>query len=547
MSTGRPPVDSVVPCPNHLGDGHVGAPATALRHTPRGWRAPGSRPGHLAAVVLSLSTLCGRSCGRNGRSRGLGAGGGCATPVEVLRRSPTRPRLRGGVVVVLRGDRGPHRRPGPPGARRAQPLGARADRVPVPQPDRGGPGRRWCAQHRHRRRGRTVDGARAPGARSPWSARQRHRRPRCHRQRRRGPDGDRDQDRRRRLERFGLQPEVHLRGLRHRFVEPLRPRRRPGRGRAAGAAYNPLFIYGDAGLGKTHLLQAIAHYVRENYPTFRVRYVSTETFLNEFVDAIRTNTERRPSSAATATVDVLLVDDIQFIEGKEELPGGVLPHLQRPPRGAAARSCSPRTARPTPSPPSRTGCAAGSRWGLITDIQPPDLETRLAILRKKAEREATAVPDEVLEFIATNITDNIRELEGALTRVAAFASLTSEPLAGRAGRAGPRRPPHRAPAPADHARRSILEATSEMFGFTVEELLRQEPPPAARRPPARSPCTSAGSSPTSRFPQIAREFGGRDHTTVIHAVEKIERADEGAAPDLRPGHRADHRWSATAW
>ena len=158
-------------------------------------------------------------------------------------------------------------------------------------------------------------------------------------------------------------------------------------------------------------------------------------------------------------------------------------------------------------------------WGLITDIQPPDLETRLAILRKKAEREPRSIPDEVLEFIATNITDNIRELEGALIRVAAFASLTASQLTEEARRAGARRPPRRPPAPADHPE-LILEATAKMFGFTVEDLCGK----SRRRPlvTARQIGMYVFRELTDlSYPAIAEEFGGRDHTTVIHAVEKI--------------------------
>ncbi len=282
-------------------------------------------------------------------------------------------------------------------------------------------------------------------------------------------------------------------------------------------SFNPLFIYGVAGLGKTHLLHAIAHYVHEHYPAYNVRYVSTEAFMNDFVEAIRTNTtaafKRRYREA-----DVLLVDDIQFMEGKEglqeeffytfnELHGAnrqIVLSSDRPPRAIATLEERLRSR---------------FEWGLITDIQPPDLETRLAILRKKAEREATPVPDEVLEFIADRATANIRELEGALIRVTAFASLNrtvptatlaSEVLADVLNDSKPR----------VITAKMIIHATAEQFGFSVDELCSK----SRRRPlvTARQIGMYVCREMTDlSYPAIARDFGGRDHTTIIHAVEKI--------------------------
>jgi chromosomal replication initiator protein len=281
--------------------------------------------------------------------------------------------------------------------------------------------------------------------------------------------------------------------------------------------YNPLFVYGDAGLGKTHLLQAIAHYVRENYPTYRVRYVTSETFLNEFIDAVRSGSNDA-FKRRYRDIDVLLVDDIQFIEGKKETQEEffhTFNHLHQANRQIVLSSDRPPDAIGTLEDRLRSRF----KQGLITDVQPPDLETRLAILRNKAEREGTWIPPEVLEFIATNITDNIRVLEGALIRVAAFASLTAEQLTvDTAGHVLGDLLTARQPRPITP--QVILEATQKMFGIPVEEIIgkkRQRPLVAARQVAMYVMRDLTDLS----YPAIAREFGGRDHTTVIHAVDKI--------------------------
>lgn len=282
-------------------------------------------------------------------------------------------------------------------------------------------------------------------------------------------------------------------------------------------SYNPLFIHGDAGLGKTHLLHAIGTYVTSNFPNRHVRYVSTETFMNEFVDAIRTNAtsafKRRYREC-----DVLLIDDIQFMEHKEGLQEEFF-HTFNHLYGANKQIVisSDRHAKSLTTLEDRLRSRFLS--GLITDVQPPDLETRIAILRKKADNLRTRVPDDVLEFIAFHVTDNIRELEGALIRVSAFASLNGQPLSKEVAEGiltdlvG--KEEQRAVTP-----REILAATAEMFGFSVEELCGT----SRRRPlvTARQIGMYVFRELTDfSYPAIAREFGGRDHTTVIHAVEKI--------------------------
>ena len=282
-------------------------------------------------------------------------------------------------------------------------------------------------------------------------------------------------------------------------------------------SYNPLFIYGDAGLGKTHLLQAIAHYVAENYASYKVRYISTEAFMNQFVNAIRTNA--LPAfKQRYREIDVLLVDDIQFLEGKEGLQEEffhTFNTLHEANRQIVLSSDRPPDSISTLEDRLRTRF----KMGLITDIQPPDLETRLAILHKKAEHEKTPIPDSVLEFIVTHITNNIRELEGALIRVAAYANLTKEDLSMEVAEHvlgdlladdEPRRiTPDR-----------ILQATATKYDFNIDELRGK----SRRRPLviARQVGMYVFRELTDlSYPQIAREFGGRDHTTVIHAYDKI--------------------------
>ncbi len=282
-------------------------------------------------------------------------------------------------------------------------------------------------------------------------------------------------------------------------------------------SYNPLFIHGGAGLGKTHLLHAIGNYARENFAGHHVRYVSTETFMNEFVDAIRTNTtaafKRRYRHC-----DVLLIDDVQFMESKESLQEEffyTFNHLYSASKQVVLTSDRPPKSIATLEDRLRSRFLSG----LITDVQPPELETRLAILQRKAEREPFHVPDTVLEFIATNVKDNIRELEGALIRVTAYGSLNNQPLSRdlaervlsdivSAGQPKPITPA------------MILDATASTFGFSTEDLCG-----ASRRRPlvnARQISMYVFRELTDfSYPAIAREFGGRDHTTVMHAVDKI--------------------------
>ena len=317
----------------------------------------------------------------------------------------------------------------------------------------------------------------------------------------------------------GLNPkymfETFVKGASNQFAlaAALRVAETPAR------SYNPLFVYGSAGLGKTHLLHAIGHYVHLNYKHYVVRYVSTESFMNEYVDAIRSNSmaglRRRYRE-----VDVLLIDDVQFLEGKEGLQEEFF-HTFNSLHGANKQIVLSSDRMPDAIPTLEERLRGRFKWGLITDIQPPDLETRLAILRNKAERDRVEVPSDTLEFIASNITSNIRELEGALIRVTAYASLNNrsittelaqEQLADLLTEAVSR----------PRTDMELLNEIADILGFDVDSLRgksRQRPLVTARQIAMYVFREFTDLS----YPSIARLFGGRDHTTVIHAVEKIQR------------------------
>jgi chromosomal replication initiator protein len=284
-----------------------------------------------------------------------------------------------------------------------------------------------------------------------------------------------------------------------------------------GRSYNPLFVYGDSGLGKTHLLHAIGNYVQENFPQRKVLYVTTETFMNDFVDSLRMATtiafKRRYREC-----DVLLIDDVQFMENKEGLQEEFF-HTYNDLKGASKQMVLTSDRPPKSIETLEDRLRSRFLSGLITEIDPPDLETRLAILRSKAEADEEDIPHEVLEFIATHVTNNIRELEGALIRVTAFARLSREPisldlaervLSDIVSAEEPRR----------ITPQMILDATATSYGFSVDAICG----PSRTRPlvTARQVAMYIVRNLTDySYPAIARVFGGRDHTTVIHAVDKI--------------------------
>ena len=285
---------------------------------------------------------------------------------------------------------------------------------------------------------------------------------------------------------------------------------------APARAYNPLFIWGESGLGKTHLLHAAGNYAQRLFPGMRVKYVSTEEFTNDFINSLRDD-RRVAFKRSYREIDVLLVDDIQFIEGKEGIQEEffhtfntlhnankqIVISSDRPPKQLATLEDRLRTR---------------FEWGLITDVQPPELETRIAILRKKAQMERLDVPDDVLELIASSIERNIRELEGALIRVTAFASLNKTPITAALAEIVLRDLVADA-GTIQISASMIMAATAEYFDTTVEELRG----PGKTRTLAQSRQIAmylCRELTDLSLPKIGQAFG-RDHTTVMYAQRKI--------------------------
>ncbi|MCL5948141.1 MAG: chromosomal replication initiator protein DnaA [Actinobacteria bacterium] len=285
---------------------------------------------------------------------------------------------------------------------------------------------------------------------------------------------------------------------------------------APAHSYNPLLIHGGTGLGKTHLLHAIGNYIALTRSDHIIRYVSTEKFLNDFVEAIRNNTTLS-FKKYYRECDILLVDDIQFLEGKEQLQEEFF-HTFSDLYGASKQLVF--TSDKPPKSLSTLEHRLKSRFmsGLITDVQPPELETRLAILHHKSLTDNIIVPQEVYEYIATNITTNIRELEGALTRVTAYSRLTNIPLTLQIAQTV------LADTFLSHTNiitpEKIISTVAKQYGYTTDDLKSQQ----RARPlvHARQMAMYLFRELTDySYPAIARHFGDRDHTTVIHAVEKI--------------------------
>jgi len=288
---------------------------------------------------------------------------------------------------------------------------------------------------------------------------------------------------------------------------------------APAKAYNPLFVYGQSGLGKTHLLHAIGFYARNLYPNVRVRYVNSEEFTNDFINSIRDD-KSSAFQSRYRNVDVLLIDDIQFLQGKVQTQEEFFHTFN------ALHNANKQVVITSDLPPKQlSGFEERMRsrfeWGLLTDVQPPDLETRIAILRKKAIQEKMTTPDEVLEFIASKISTNIRELEGALIRVTAFANLNRQPVDLNLAEIVLKDVfPYDLGSQITSA--TIMAQTAVYFGLTIEDLCgasRSRVLVTARQI-AMYLCRELTEL---SLPKIGQQFGGRDHTTVMHADRKIRK------------------------
>jgi chromosomal replication initiator protein len=288
---------------------------------------------------------------------------------------------------------------------------------------------------------------------------------------------------------------------------------------APAQAYNPLFIYGGTGLGKTHLLQAVGQYVGAHGNGLTARYVTSETFMNDFINSLR-DKRIEGFKQRYRTYDVLLVDDVQFFEGKERIQEEFF-HTFNSLYEAGRQIVISSDRPPKEIATLEERLRSRFEWGLITDIQPPDLETRIAILRKKEKTDRIHVPDpDVLTYVAERVTTNIRELEGALTRVVAFSSLTGRPMTVELAEDVLKDVFPQGQAVEISIRR-IQETVSERFGMTVNELCSAKRSQSIAYPRQVAMYLSRALTDSS-LPKIGKEFGGRDHTTVMHANAKIE-------------------------
>jgi chromosomal replication initiator protein len=294
---------------------------------------------------------------------------------------------------------------------------------------------------------------------------------------------------------------------------------------APAKAYNPLFIYGGVGLGKTHLMHAIGHYIVDHNPNAKVAYLSSEKFTNEFINSIRDN-KTVEFRNRYRNIDILLIDDIQFLAGKEQTQEEffhTFNSLHEESKQIVISSDRP----PKEIPTLEDRLRSRFEWGLITDITPPDLETRIAILRKKAKAENLDIPNDVMVYIANQIDTNIRELEGALIRVVAYSSLVNQDMnAELATEALKDIIPNQRPKLITILR--IQQIVSDHFGLKLEEFKAKKRTKAVAFPRQIAMYLSRELTDSS-LPKIGEEFGGRDHTTVIHAQDKVKKSIQADA------------------
>ena len=283
------------------------------------------------------------------------------------------------------------------------------------------------------------------------------------------------------------------------------------------AAYNPLFLYGGVGLGKTHLLHAIGHRLTQSHPQIRVQYLSTEKFTNEFIGAIRYD-KTQDFRQRYRTIDLLLIDDVQFLSGKERTQEEFF-HTFNDLHESRRQIVLSSDRAPKEIPDIEERLRSRFAWGLIADTQPPDFETRVAILKKKAELDRLPLPEEVAYFIATQIKSNIRELEGSLVRIRAFCTLSGRELSldlAQEVLANILGPDERRVSVEDIQRR-----VAEVFTVKPQDL-RAKIRTKAVAFPRQVAMYLARQLTSDSYADIGRGFGGKDHTTVLHAVKKIE-------------------------
>lgn len=288
---------------------------------------------------------------------------------------------------------------------------------------------------------------------------------------------------------------------------------------APAKAYNPLFIYGGVGLGKTHLMHAIGHYVLDHNPAAKVVYLSSEKFTNEFINSIRDN-KAVEFRNKYRNVDVLLIDDIQFLAGKEQTQEEFF-HTFNTLHEESKQIVISSDRPPKEIPTLEDRLRSRFEWGLITDITPPDLETRIAILRKKAKADGLVIPNEVMLYIANQIDSNIRELEGALIRVVAYSSLINKDInADLAAEALKDIIPSSKPRVITI--QDIQQIVGQEFNIKLDDFKAKKRTKSVAFPRQIAMYLSRELTDFS-LPKIGEEFGGRDHTTVIHAHEKISK------------------------